>query len=139
MKFRMGGGISRKWMVVGVLFVIAVAVVFVNRGFFEGFTSGGIDLADNTANFVMFKADWCGFCKKAAPKWEEVSSELDGKKVSRYNVKFVLLDESANKDDFAKYGIKAFPTFMLITKDSKKPYEGELEVAAVKSFLEANL
>ncbi|CAB4579505.1 unannotated protein [freshwater metagenome] len=54
-------------------------------------------------------------------------------------MKFVLLDESADKDEFTKYGIKAFPTFMLITKDSKKPYEGELDVAAVKSFLEANL
>jgi protein disulfide-isomerase A6 len=135
----MGSGVSQKWMVVGVLFVIAVAVVFVNRGFFEGFTSGGLDLSDNTANFVMFKADWCGFCKQAAPKWQEISKTMDGTKISRYNMKFVTLDEKENKDDFAKYGVNAFPTFMLITKDSKKKYEGELDAESIKSFLQANL
>ena len=59
---------------------------------------------------VDFWAEWCGPCKMIAPLLDELADEYDGKvKIGKVNI-----DEQQALA--TKYGIRAIPTLLLISK-----------------------
>ena len=60
--------------------------------------------------FIKFYAPWCGHCKRLAPTWEEVATELKGQ------VNVAKVDVTQNRDLGKQYGIKGFPTLLLFRK-----------------------
>ena len=56
--------------------------------------------------FIKFYAPWCGHCKKLAPTWEEVATELKGK------VNIAKVDVTTNKELGNQFDIKSFPTLL---------------------------
>ncbi len=68
---------------------------------FENETKGGLKL-------VEFSATWCGYCKKQEAELEQMDKVWIGQ---------VNTDEDAELA--AKYGVAAFPTF-LVMKDGKE-------------------
>ena len=55
---------------------------------------------------VDFYADWCGPCKRLAPIFEELSSEVDG-------VSFFKVDVEEESELAAEYGVQSIPTLVL--------------------------
>ena len=55
---------------------------------------------------VDFYADWCGPCKRLAPRFAELSEEVEGVSFFKVNVE----DEA---DLAAEYGVQSIPTLIL--------------------------
>ena len=61
---------------------------------------------------VLFFADWCGFCKRFAPTFAELSKDRDLKKA--YTFVYVNSEDDANRKYMLQYKITGFPTLYLM-------------------------
>ena len=82
--------------------------------------SAGEESDQKTAKITMVHAEWCGFCKKAKPEWDKLTSEFNGKSLMGYKLDFQDLEESRDKDKISsEYQVNGFPTFF-VEIDGKK-------------------
>ena len=61
---------------------------------------------------VLFYADWCGFCKRFAPTFAELSKDKDLKK--KFNFVYVNSDDPNNRGYMQQYQVTGFPTLYLV-------------------------
>lgn len=118
-------------LIYGVVVLILVLMYLIWRGSSgtEGFSSGGYE-------FAMVYAPWCGYCKQTMPMFEEFK-KASPLTVNGKSVALTMIDGDADKAKAEKYGVKGFPTFVLISPDgSVTQHEGPREPAAFKQFLE---
>merc|ERR1719491_2760671 len=81
--------------------------------------------------FVKFYAPWCGHCKKLAPTWDDLATELKGE------VSVAKVDVTADNAEttFAgRFGIKSFPTLLLFKDGKMVKYEGARELAPLAAW-----
>lgn len=78
---------------------------------------------------IMFKADWCGFCKRAKPEFEQSAKLLKGM------FTFYIVDADKSPELIKRYDIQGFPTIKFVDNDGKiyKDYSGDRNV---QSFLD---
>lgn len=77
---------------------------------------------------TLYKAEWCGFCKRFKPDWEKIKNVMKDKKIvdelDNKNIKVFIdeYDDDANKDVMAQANIKYYPTLRvsIIDKNEKK-------------------
>merc|ERR1712219_19483 len=69
--------------------------------------------------FIKFYAPWCGHCKRLAPTWEEVATELKGK------VNVAKVDVTENQELGKQFGVKGFPTLLLFKNGKMEKYKGD--------------
>lgn len=67
---------------------------------------------------VLFYADWCGFCKRFSPLYEELSKDSDLKK--EFTFAYVNSEDKSNAKYFQEYQIKGFPTLFLVNQKGEK-------------------
>lgn len=70
---------------------------------------------ESKAMILDFGAEWCGYCKKAAPKFEELAAKHP-------HVAFISVDtdEEAGRAIGAKYRVSGLPTFVFIQNGQEK-------------------
>mmetsp|Transcript_28946 Transcript_28946/g.25568 ORF Transcript_28946/g.25568 Transcript_28946/m.25568 type:complete len:230 (-) Transcript_28946:147-836(-) len=78
--------------------------------------------------FIKFYAPWCGHCKRLAPTWEEVATELKGE------VNVAKVDVTQNRALGKQYGIKGFPTLLLFRRGKMTKYSGARSKDALISW-----
>ena len=61
---------------------------------------------------VDFYADWCGPCRRLAPVFEELSSEMSG-------VDFVKVNVEDAPDVAGRFGVRSIPTLVLFKDGSE--------------------
>lgn len=75
---------------------------------------------------------WCGHCKRLAPAWEELATEVKG------SANIGKVDCTVNANVCSRYSVKGYPTLRLFADgpnaDSEK-YSGARTVEAFKEFL----
>lgn len=85
---------------------------------------------------VYFYAPWCGHCKKLAPIWDEVATELKDVK----GLVLAKFDSTVNEVDGVE--IRGYPTLKFYPKsDSKKvsvDFDGDRDAEAIKTWLKEN-
>ena len=64
---------------------------------------------------IEFYAPWCGWCKKLVPTWTEMGDKLSGNKDISIGKFDATQDGSGPVAE--KYGVKGFPTIILVKKD----------------------
>eukprot|EP01090_Pellita_catalonica_P002895 TRINITY_DN12516_c0_g1_i1.p1 TRINITY_DN12516_c0_g1~~TRINITY_DN12516_c0_g1_i1.p1 ORF type:complete len:213 (-),score=19.36 TRINITY_DN12516_c0_g1_i1:15-653(-) len=77
---------------------------------------------------IYIYAPWCGHCKKLAPTWEQLATNLKG----RVNVG--KIDGTANKAIAKEYKPKGFPSLYYVTGDEVKVYRESRELKALEEF-----
>eukprot|EP01084_Bolivina_argentea_P072002 130783_1 len=68
--------------------------------------------------FVKFYAPWCGHCKRLAPVWEEVATEVKGQ------VNIAKVDVTQNRALGKQFNVKGFPTLLLFRRGKMVKYSG---------------
>jgi len=68
--------------------------------------------------FIKFYAPWCGHCKRLAPTWEEVATDLKGE------VNVAKVDVTENRALGKQFGVKGFPTLLLFRRGKMEKYSG---------------
>lgn len=82
--------------------------------------------------FVKFYAPWCGHCKKMAPMWEQLASDL--KDVQGLTIG----DFDATANEVESVDIRGYPTLKFYpkgSKDSPIDYDGGRELEDFKKWL----
>ncbi|WP_179631884.1 thioredoxin family protein [Clostridium peptidivorans] len=91
-------------------------------------------LNSNIPTIVKFYADWCPYCRKFAPVFDQVSTEYEGR------VKFIEMDVDSSPEAPKEYKVNTIPT-VIIFKDGKKinEYVNPQTEEILKNFLNENL
>jgi len=87
--------------------------------------------------FVMFKAPWCGHCKRLAPAWDDLA-----KQKGTDNLVIGHVDCTVHEKLCTKYSVSGYPTLKVFDSDTGlagKPYEGSRDIEELKKYVEDNL
>lgn len=78
-------------------------------------SSGPVTPISGRLKILYFSTDWCGYCKKFDPTWEQVSSQMRGK------VDFSKLDgdDESNKSLKEKYSVTGYPRLIFTVNTQK--------------------
>ena len=103
----------------------------------KDFNQGELDSATSSANsLILFYADWCVYCKRFIPIFENSVKNLSDKKILVGGVK---LNEDENPL-WDKYGINAVPTLIAFSKNTiKDRRDAKMGVGLTKSDMESIL
>lgn len=110
------------------LVVLALVLVLLSLRPSEGFE--GEDMT-----ILIFKAEWCGHCKTAAPEFAKLLAaspiDLSGRKAA-----VRMLDADQDKDAMAPYKdrVKGFPTILIQKGSELIEYPGERKSEDVIAF-----
>jgi thiol-disulfide isomerase/thioredoxin len=88
---------------------------------------GGADKSDKS-DIILFKADWCGHCKRFVPTWEAMQKKYKNK----YN--FITID-SNDKEQLKNWNVRGFPTIYVKNKNTAVEYEGSREEDDIIKFI----
>lgn len=91
-------------------------------------------LDSNKPVIVKFSADWCPYCRKFAPVFENVSTEYEG------NCKFVEMDIDSSPKTPKEYRVSTIRTVTMFKNGQKvNEYINPQTEEVLKSFLNENL
>ncbi|KAG8530352.1 uncharacterized protein KY384_004854 [Bacidia gigantensis] len=85
---------------------------------------------------VEFFAPWCGHCKKLAPIYEELATNLE---FAKDKVSIAKVDADAEKDLGKRFGVQGFPTLKWFDGKSETPedYSGGRDLEDLQDFIVA--
>lgn len=90
---------------------------------------------DNSAEFVMFYADWCGHCQRAKPHFEKAMQNYDGP----VKLRMLNAEDPSNKSIIEQQQIKGFPTIRYysngMNNGNHEDYELERSYEGFTSYL----
>jgi thiol-disulfide isomerase/thioredoxin len=96
-------------------------------------------VSSNEAELLLFSANWCPICKRAAPEWEEVKNEYKGKTVNGYTIVFTDVDCTNESPNITKlmdqYKIEGFPTIKLIKNGQVIEFDAKVTKANLEQFI----
>ncbi len=84
------------------------------------FQTGGSALGDKP-KVMLFKADWCGHCKRFLPTWTSISQKYQNK----YDFMIYDVDNEAHAEYFKQYDINGYPTIKFEYNGNVVEYKGE--------------
>lgn len=98
------------------------------------------DLKRNSeVGIFLFAADWCNFCKKAAPVWEAFVNEYNGKNYNDYRIVCKKIDCTNNKGESKimadRYKVEKFPTIIMIKDGKIYDFEANVTKEHLETFL----
>ena len=90
---------------------------------------------ENMPSLVIFKAEWCGHCKRTMPEIQKLMDK------NLENVKIVVIDSDQQPELIKQHGVQGFPTIRmypqgLSNKDTYEDFDGERNVEGFTRFLE---
>eukprot|EP00285_Hemiselmis_virescens_P005614 CAMPEP_0173377364 /NCGR_PEP_ID=MMETSP1356-20130122/563_1 /TAXON_ID=77927 ORGANISM="Hemiselmis virescens, Strain PCC157" /NCGR_SAMPLE_ID=MMETSP1356 /ASSEMBLY_ACC=CAM_ASM_000847 /LENGTH=126 /DNA_ID=CAMNT_0014330051 /DNA_START=13 /DNA_END=393 /DNA_ORIENTATION=+ len=86
---------------------------------------------EGKAAFVKFYAPWCGHCVALAPAWESLASKV----ASIDNAVVGKVDCTIEQELAGKYGIKGYPTLMMLKDGEQIPYRGARDEDSLLAFV----
>ena len=116
------------------LFILLILLVLLR--YYSGHAVEGFSSASKSV--IICKADWCGHCKKAAPEFQKLmsASPITLKDGSKVTVK--ILDADKDKAEMSQYGVKGFPTVLIINDGVTTEYPGKRTANDITEFLNGN-
>ncbi len=82
----------------------------------------------------LYYAEWCGYCHKLMPIWDE----LEGSELKKI-VEFHKYECDKNKGLCMNEGVQGYPTIILETNGKKITYEGDRSKEDLIRFVKSNI
>ena len=79
--------------------------------------------------FVKFYAPWCGHCKALEPVWEELATKAG------HDVVVAKVDATKNRRLGKTYGVKGYPTLVLLVGRQMQTYRGKRTLDALLEYV----
>ena len=96
-------------------------------------------VSSDECELLLFTANWCPICKRAAPEWEQVKLEYKGKTVNGYKIVFTDVDCTNESPNITKlmdqYKIEGFPTIKLIKNGQVIEFDAKVTKANLEQFI----
>jgi thiol-disulfide isomerase/thioredoxin len=84
----------------------------------------------------MYWVDWCKFCKKAKPEWNQLKDEYNGKVINGKKILIVDIDCTKNEEIAEEEDIKGYPTFKFNLDGKYYDYPDQPVYDKFKTFIE---
>ena len=92
----------------------------------------------NEDTLYFFNVDWCGHCKAAKPEWEKIEGIKNNKILNRLKLVNVDGDDEKNSKLLEKFGVNAYPAFILQKGGEGIEYQGNRTVDGLLNFVNEN-
>jgi thiol-disulfide isomerase/thioredoxin len=117
------------------LIVLVLLRTYKQKGaYLENFADGSnADLKIN-----IYKAEWCGHCKKAVPEFKKLKDASPITLKSGKTAVVDIIDSDKDKDKVSKANIKGFPTIQIVKDGNVTEYPGERTHAGVIDFINSS-
>ena len=94
----------------------------------------------NTAEFMLFYANWCPLSKKAMPVWKEFRETYDGKVVNNHRLIFKEedcsdSDDSAMQAKLDSYKVDGFPTIKMLKGNEVIDFDANPTMDSLEQFV----
>ena len=95
---------------------------------------------ENDVLVILFKTEWCPYCKKAMPAWHKFEQYVnDINNTNDYKVKLSVIDCDEKPDIAEKYNVEGYPTIKLIYKGKIYDYDAKPDKQHLIQFLESSI
>jgi thiol-disulfide isomerase/thioredoxin len=93
------------------------------------------------AELTMFYTDWCPYCKKAMPVWDEMEQEYNGKIINGHELVVKKVDCSDDKNEQVKmvqdkFQIDGYPSIKLIKQNETVDFDAKPDKVNLEEFLD---
>lgn len=92
-----------------------------------------------TADIFLFYTEWCPYCKKAKPEWQQTKEKYEGTKVNNYKLVFNEIDCEANKELSEQFNIEGYPTVYMVADGKKTEMDARLDSNTLERFINSSL
>jgi len=97
---------------------------------------------DKEATLMLFHVNWCMYCKKAMPIWNEFKEDYEGKTVNGYKLYFKDYECSDENNEevvelMDKYNIEGYPTIILLTDGEVTNFEAKPTYENLEKFIKS--
>lgn len=123
-------------MIISILSLFVIILSLQNAGFIpENYTN--INTNNSEPTIVLFKADWCGHCKKLIPTWNTFKNDYDNKD----NISIITIDNDDNQELVKKHNVNGFPTIKFCpngvsSTENTITYDGDRNLPGLIEFFE---
>lgn len=98
----------------------------------------------NDVRILMFTVDWCPYCKKAKPIWDEFVEEYTNKRINNYTLHFETInctDENNEnvKSMLSKYNIESYPTIKMEKNGTVYDFDAKPSSETLQQFVQSIL
>jgi thiol-disulfide isomerase/thioredoxin len=96
--------------------------------------------ANDTAEFMMFYANWCPLSKKAMPVWNEFKETYENKTINNYRLIFNDVDcsdsnDSAMQAKLDSYKVDGFPTIKMLKGNEVIDFDANPTMDSLEQFV----
>jgi thiol-disulfide isomerase/thioredoxin len=109
-----------------------------------------VEKRGSTIIIYMFYVNWCPYCKKAKPDWDQFSNDYNGKIVNGYTIQCVPINCDDDSNDAAnvpatpaniaaiidKYGITSYPTVKMIKDGNTIDFDSRIRYDTLQKFVD---
>jgi len=87
---------------------------------------------------LFFTADWCPYCKRAKPEWDDFVKTYHGKDVGNYVIQTQEVDcTEGDSPLIQEHGIDGYPTVLLIKDENQRVnYDAKVTKSNLSDFVE---
>jgi len=89
---------------------------------------------------MLFKTEWCPHCKQAMPEWNNFVNYINKlNETIDYKIRTSVIDCDKQEDIANKYNIEAYPSIILLYKNTTYEYDAKTNKNNLIKFLESSI
>lgn len=146
---RLGGFLNTRTIIILALVALFIGVaVYIYNAYVEPRLNPSYvankEFSDDTANakeaeLMLFYTEWCPYCKKAKPVWNEIKEKYENELINNTRVFFKEIDCDKEEGLADQYNIEGYPTIKLLKDGQIIEYDAKPNVENLEKFLHTTL